>query len=85
LYTSDEDVYDIISPLMTSLKINIEEYKLINIWDEDDVYMYGEVKKLYEFRNINNEEEGFVIRVDCSIGKVLGYQKIIYNKGKIHY
>ena len=85
LHTSDEEVYNIISPLMTSLEINIKEYALINMWDEDDVYMYGEVKKLYEFRNINNEEEGFVIRVDCSRGKVLGYQKIIYNKEKIHY
>ncbi|MEW8993338.1 hypothetical protein [Clostridium sp.] len=82
LHTSDEDVYSIISPLMTSLEINIKEYELINMGDGD---MYEEVNKLYEFRNINNKEESFVIRIDWSRGKVLSYEKITYNKEKIHY
>ena len=85
LHTSDEEVYNIISPLMTSLEINIKEYELINRGDVGSVYMYGEVNKLYEFRNINNKEESFVIRIDWSRGKVLSYDKIIYNKEKIHY
>lgn len=82
---SDEDIYNIISPLMTSLEINIEEYELINRENLENIYMYGEVSESYEFRNINNREESFVISIDWSRGKVLDYQKNIYNKEKIYY